>query len=143
MTPESSRTPRWFVSAYIRYNQERFHKSRRNNKHTPRRLHRADVYNVLARHATWLKEKLRREGKKPLSEREWDIFCRKIGQLRGIPLLDSCDEIENLWPEAVLSDSEEENPRPIKRFNIYQTKNNIDTVCFSSSFALNYDLLTL
>lgn len=117
---EELRTPKWLVSAYIKYNN----KLERPLNHTSRPLDRVEIYKTIGPHVTWIKEKIRREGIKPLNSLEWDLFCKKMGRYRNRNIDENdCDEIEEQWSEVESSDDEESIPQEEGRFDISRAEN--------------------
>lgn len=108
----SARTPRWLVSQYLRH--ERIRGVYYNDEddecetYTPRNVHRAEVYNLLAKYCEEIRDRITKEASShKLDYLTWTHFCQIVQERRnGLNASRNCDELDATWPEP------EETPEP-------------------------------
>lgn len=103
-SPRVNRTPRWLVSKYLQQEGMRGvldEEAEEDCKtHTPRYVHRAEVYSVLAKYRHQIRERIGKEAQK-LDSLSWQKFCALVDSMQnahGITRMD-CNELEEQWPE--------------------------------------------
>lgn len=96
------RTPKWLVDQYLRTNREHFERTRSSSSHTPRHIHRSEVYAVFGRHASWLSETIKKKRGNLLNEEAWtgfwdEVRSRRKGMESDEDELQDLDELERNW----------------------------------------------
>lgn len=106
-TPVGERTPGWFVSKYLEANSEYFNEMKEDDSLGVRHVHRAEVYNMLAEHHQWLREKITKL--KLLNKHTMSEFAKEAGRIRKNETYGECDDLEQRWrSDELVSDREEE-----------------------------------
>lgn len=109
-TPLQGRTPKWLVDRYLQVNLQRFKEERSDPSHTPRHIHRSEVYAVFGRHAKWLSETIKKN--KLLNYEAWQQFSLEMASRRRkgvkpeeVDQLQDWAEFERIWDEPAAPDS--------------------------------------